>query len=153
MRRFIHVPLVPFIIICGVAAGGYAAGGYLLYRLLFPGTAEDDMSELSVPVLLCLEMVHREDNYALFADNKRRIMNWCTDYERLFAKGEPQLPPWSEMTEAEKKKTYECLDSLVTRQIPPEPHKTIEDVFDTVARTQIGKETCYGAAKTSKSGK
>ena len=141
MRRFINLPLVPFIIICGVAAGGYAAGGYLLYRLLFPGSAEDDMSEeVSMPVLRCLEAVRDKDSYTLFSDNKRRIITWCSEREGLFAKERPQMP--AEITEAKRSEIYICLSRMM-EHAPPEPHRTIEDIFDWVAMLQVAREDCY----------
>jgi hypothetical protein len=126
-----------------LAAGGYAAGGYSLYRLLFPNAAEDDMSELSIPVLRCLEEVHDKDQYTLFSDNKRRIITWCTERESRFANERPQMP--ADITEAKRSQIYICISRWM-EHAPPEPLRTIEDVFDFVMSLRTSREDCYGQA-------
>ena len=145
-------------IICCVAAGGFAAGGYLLYQLLSPAPQETDVSEelpASVPKE-SVRLVRQEDHYALFNANKQRIMDWCTDHEYMFRNGGPQSPPRDEMTEAEQKKLDRCVGGYIMENSPPEPHRTIEDIFDVVDTIYSAKHMCYREAwnaKNSKSGK
>jgi hypothetical protein len=61
-------------------------------------------------------------------------------------RGDDGQPGWSEMTEAEKREMNICVERIITELSPPEPHRTIEDIFDTVRTIQYAKAQCSHAA-------
>jgi len=148
MRRFINVPLVPFVIICVVAASAVATGGYLLYRLLFPAPQETEEELLSPLVEQCLTVFRRYDNYALLYANRARIIAWCdSGYIPNTAKAAP------EMNKAETDKMHMCIGKYIEEHAPPEPHRTIEDVFDSMNTDESAKDFCYHEAWRAKNSK
>ena len=97
----------------------------------------------------CLRMVQREDDYALFANNKQRIVNWCDDYKKLFRaslKAEVERPLDDQMTDTERKEMYTCLGRIDTQFAPSGRHRTIEDVFDAVFARVSAMTECYPRA-------
>ena len=149
MTRRLLTVLVSVTALCSVAA----AGAYLLYR---SHTSARDAQLIEIaesiewrqaPLKRCLTMIRQEDSYALFEDNKRRIEKWCDDHRRMF-RGDDGPPGWSEMTEAEKGEMNVCVERIITELSPPEPHGTIEDIFDTVRTIQYAKAQCSHAAKS-----
>jgi hypothetical protein len=148
-RRFLPA-LVSIIIVCGIGVGAY-----LLYRS-HTSARDAQLMEIAesiewrqAPLKRCLAMIRQEDNYALFEDNKLRIEKWCDDHRRIF-RGDDG-PPVSEMTEAENQKMNHCVGRIIVELSPPEPHRTIEDIFDTVRTIQYAKAQCsHDAAKSVK---
>jgi len=86
----------------------------------------------------CLDRIRKEDDYALFQDNERRIMNWCADHLRWFDESLWYKP--SNLTEAEKTRYGKCLLPWL-EDITLSP-KTIEDIFDKVLAFQKSKNQC-----------
>jgi hypothetical protein len=50
------------------------------------------------------------------------------------------------MTKAEVDEMTMCIGRGIVENRPPEPHRTIEDIFDTVSAIQVAKGMCYTEA-------
>jgi len=124
-------------LLTGIAALLLATGAAGIYYWL-------PEKELPYAVNLCIEKVQEDDQYTLYRDNKQRVLNWCTDRQRLFDK-EPYLDT-DEWTEQEKHALYGCLGGGIDGA-PNLPRRTLEEVFDYVSTVQVVKKDCYGRGR------